>query len=184
MRVLLVLLDRIGHRLLGEAVLQLEGEDRQSVDEQADVECPLRIVAAVAKLPDDGEAVLREAFLRLRVPGRRRAVEQLQVMGIVFDAVAQNVDSAALGDLDLQPGQELPPSRAVLLECQRFGGLPLRGLEERSELGAIDAERAVVVVGVAAAPADAAVGGARLRDPALLRWIAGMAGQRRADEAF
>ena len=48
---------------------KFEGGDRQAVDEQADVERPLRLVAAVAKLPHDGEAVLLEVFLRLRVPG-------------------------------------------------------------------------------------------------------------------
>ena len=53
----LVLLLGIARRLLGQAVLQLEGEDRQAVDEQADVERPLGVVAAVAELPDDGETV-------------------------------------------------------------------------------------------------------------------------------
>ena len=67
--VALVLLDRIVRRLLGEAVLQLEGENRQAVDEQPDVQGPLRLVAAVAKLPADREAVLLEALLRLHVPG-------------------------------------------------------------------------------------------------------------------
>ena len=67
--VLLVLPDRVVHRLLGEAVLQLEREDRQAVDEEPDVQRPLRLVAAVAELPDDGEAVLLEALLRLHVPG-------------------------------------------------------------------------------------------------------------------
>ena len=36
--VALVLLDRVLDRLLGQAVLQLEGGDRQAVDEQAQVE--------------------------------------------------------------------------------------------------------------------------------------------------
>ena len=180
----LVLLDRVGRRLLGQAVLQLEGEDRQPVDEEADVERPLRVVAAVAKLADNGEPVLREAVLRLRVPGRRRAVEQVQVVRAVLDAVAQHVDGAALGDLPLQAGQELASRRAVLVQRQGFGDLRLGGVQEGGELDAIDAVLAVVVVGIAAAPADAAVGRARLCDPAVLRRVAGMAGQRRADEPF
>ena len=57
-----VLFDRIVDGLLGEVVLQFEGEHRQSVDEQPDVERPLRIVAAVPDLPGDGEAVLPEAL--------------------------------------------------------------------------------------------------------------------------
>ena len=57
-------------------------------------------------------------------------------------------------------------------------------MQEGGELDAIDAVLAVVVVGTAAGPAYAAVSGARLSDPALLRRIARMAGQGRADEAF
>ena len=45
--VLPVLPDRVLDRLLGQAVLQLEGEDRQAVDEEPDVERALRMVAAV-----------------------------------------------------------------------------------------------------------------------------------------
>ena len=65
--VLLVLPDRIAHRLLGQAVLELEGENREAVQEEANVQRPLGLVAAVAKLPSDREAVLREALLRFLV---------------------------------------------------------------------------------------------------------------------
>ena len=56
--VALVLLDRVLHRLLGEAVLELEGGDRQAVDEEAQVEGKLGVVAAVPKLSCDAETVL------------------------------------------------------------------------------------------------------------------------------
>jgi hypothetical protein len=42
-----ILLDRILHGLLREAVLQLERGDRQAVDEEAQVERPARLVRAV-----------------------------------------------------------------------------------------------------------------------------------------
>ena len=108
-----VLLDGIVHRLLGQVVLQLEGEDRQAVDEERDIQRPLGLVPAVAKLPGDGEAVLPEAFLRLRVARRRRAVKQVEIVRAAPDAAAQHVDDAALGDFALQPRQELPPRRPV-----------------------------------------------------------------------
>ena len=44
----LVLLYGVVHRLLGQAVLQLEGGDGQTVDEQAQVQGKLRVVVAVA----------------------------------------------------------------------------------------------------------------------------------------
>ena len=62
--VALVLLDRILDRLLGQAVLQLEGGDRQAVDEEPEIERALGLVAAVAELPRDAEAVLRECARR------------------------------------------------------------------------------------------------------------------------
>ena len=67
--VLLVLPDRVVHGLLGQAVLEFEGEDRQAVDEQPEVQRPLGFVAAVAQLAGDGEAVLLETFLGLLIPG-------------------------------------------------------------------------------------------------------------------
>ena len=112
--VLAVLLHRVVRRLLGQAVLELEGEHRQAVDEQPDVQRPLGLVAAVAQLPADGEAVVLEAFPGRLVARRRRAVEQVQVVRSVPDAVAQHVDGAALGYLALQPRQELALRQAVL----------------------------------------------------------------------
>ena len=111
--VLFVLLARVVHGLLGQAVLEFKGEDRQAVDEQPDVQRPLGFVAAVAQLAGDAEAVLCKAFLSLVVAGRRRAVEQVQAVRPVLDAVAQHVDSAAFGNLALESGQEFAPRRAV-----------------------------------------------------------------------
>ena len=112
--VLLVLPDRVVHRLLGEVVLELEGDDRQAVDEERDVERPLRFVPAVAKLSGDGEAVPLEAVPRLLVARRRRTVEEVEVVRAMPDTVAQHLDRAPLGNLALQPRQELAPCRAVL----------------------------------------------------------------------
>ena len=56
--VLLVLPHCIRYRLLGETVLQLKSRDRQTVDEEPQVESQLGFVAAVAKLACYREAVL------------------------------------------------------------------------------------------------------------------------------
>ena len=109
-----VLLNRVVRGLLGEAVLELEGEHRQAVDEQPEVQRPLRLVAAVAQLAADGEAVELEAFPGRLVAGRRRAVKQVQVVRSVLEAVAQHVDGAALGYLALQPRQKFALRDAVL----------------------------------------------------------------------
>ena len=153
----LVLLDGVAHCLLGKGVLELEGEDGEAVDEEPDVEGPLALVAAVAKLPRYREAVLLEALLRLLVPFRGRSVEKVEIKGLVPDPVAQDVDGAALGDFPLEACEELPARRAVVGQCERFCSLGLGRLKECLELNKVDAVLAVVVLVVARGPADASV---------------------------
>ena len=148
--VALVLLHGVVHRLLGQAVLQLEGGDRQAVDEQAQVQGKLGLVPAVAQLPGDAEAVLPIEDLGTLVPRRRRAVEQVDLVRPALDPLAQHVDAAALGDLALQAGQESAPRRAVLAQSQRCRDLGLRGAEEGRQLRQVEAELPVVVLRVAA----------------------------------
>src|SRR6185312_1889956 len=102
-----VLLDGVLDGLLGQAVLELEGGDRQAVDEQRKIERVGGVVAAVAQLSGDGKTVQREELGGPAVAGRRRAVEQVYVMRTVLDPVPKHVDDAALADLALQPGKKL-----------------------------------------------------------------------------
>ena len=81
-----VLLDGVLHRLLGQVVLQLKGGDGQAVDEQAQVQGAPRLVAAVAQLAGDAEAVGGKALGGLDVARRGRAVEQVQRVRAVLDA--------------------------------------------------------------------------------------------------
>ena len=111
-----VLLNRVGHRLLGEAVLELEGGDGQAVDEEAEVEGKLGVVAAVAELARDAEPVQVVEGRCLLVAGRGGAVEEVEVVGAVVDAASQHLDSAAPRDLALEAGEELPARGAVLVE--------------------------------------------------------------------
>jgi hypothetical protein len=55
--VALVLLDRVGDRLLGKVVLQLECCYRQTVDEENQIEREGGFIRAVAELPGDAEDV-------------------------------------------------------------------------------------------------------------------------------
>ena len=155
--VTLVLLHRIGHGLLGQAVLQLEGGDGQAVDEEAQVEGQGVPIAAVAQLPGDAEAVLRITLAGDCIAGRGRPVKEVELVRPVLDAVAQHVDRPALADLPLQPRQELAPRRAILGQVQRGGRLGLGDLQEDGELHQVDAVLAVVVVPIAQQPARAAV---------------------------
>ena len=96
-----VLLDSIFNRLLRQAVLQLEGGDGQTVDEQAQVEGELRVVVAVPELPGHAEAVLQIQGRGLLVSRRRRAVHQVDLVRAVLHALSEHVDCAALGDFPL-----------------------------------------------------------------------------------
>src|SRR5660397_177358 len=183
-----VLLDGVLHRLLGQAVLKLKGGDGQTVDEKSQVERELGLVPAVAELTGDAETILAIEPLSLHVTRRRRAVEEVQVVRTVLDPVAQHVYGAALGDLTLQASWKLAPGRAVLLQPQRLGGVRLRLAQEGRELGQVHAVFAVVVLGIAADPADA-VGRRLLVDRVRCSSIrtariTGRAGQRRADQPF
>ena len=64
----------------------------------------------------------------------------------VLHAMTQDVDRAVPGNLALQPGQKLPPSRAVMVEIKRLGDVRLGFDQKGSKLGKIDTELAVVVV--------------------------------------
>jgi hypothetical protein len=80
-----VLLDCVVDCLLGKTVLQLESGDRQAIDEEAEIERKLRLVAAILELAGDAEAVLSKALGGLLVAGRRRAVEEIEVILSVVD---------------------------------------------------------------------------------------------------
>ena len=102
----------------------------------------------------------------------------------MVDAVAQHVDAAALGDCALESGQKFAPCWAVRGQPQRFRGFGLGRTQKGRELDQIDAVLAVVIVKVAVAPAHAAVAGGRFGHRTRCGRLAGMAGQRGADEAF
>ncbi len=158
--VALVLLDGILDGLLGEAVLQLEGGDRQAVDEQAQVERAARLVHAVGELARDREAVLRVQSLGLGVARRRRAVEQIEVHRPVLHALAQHIDDAALADLGREAGEEL--EAVDVLRVVRVGHrqllerLGLGGAQEGEELRHIERVGAVEVLRAAGEVASAA----------------------------
>ena len=67
--VALVLLHRVFHGLLGEAVLQLESGDGQAIDEQGKVEGELGLVLAVAQLSSDAEDIGAKRPTALALPG-------------------------------------------------------------------------------------------------------------------
>ena len=95
--------------------------------------------------------------------GGGRAVEEVEVVGAVLDAVPEDIDGATLGDLALEAGEELAAGGAVLVEAEGGGGVGLGGVEEGAELDEVDAVLAVVVVVVAGGPVDAAVGAGGVR---------------------
>ena len=117
--------------MLGEAVLEFEGDDWKAVDEQCQIEGELLVVVAVPQLPGDGEAVLGVALLGQCVAWCGRAEEQVDVVGgQVVDAFAQDVDDAAVADLVLQPVEELASRVVVLVQGEGCGDLGLRCVQK------------------------------------------------------
>ena len=84
----LVLLDGIRDALFGEEVFQLEGYDRQTIEEEAKVEREVGLVPAVTKLSRDRETILIVEDAGLLVARRRRTVEEIDMMRSVLEPLA------------------------------------------------------------------------------------------------
>ena len=112
-----VLFDRIRHGLLGEFVLEFEGDDRETVDEERDAQRPLGFVAAVPKLPGNGETVCAKRIFACSfwAMGCRRKNE---LVGTVPDTVSQHINYAPPRGFPLQPGKELAPCRIIFTQYQ------------------------------------------------------------------
>ena len=182
--VALVLLDGVLDGLFGQAVLQLERGDRQAVDEERKVQGALGLGEAVAELPRDRETVLAVALSGEGIAGRRRAVEEIDLVLPVLEAPAEEVDGAALADLALQAGEELAAGGAILLKPQPLVGVGLGFPQESQQLREVDRELAVVLGGVAADPPGSSGlgGGLALAVHPLLGAITGISGQGDADQ--
>ena len=93
------------------------------------------LVTAVTELAGDGESVLAMSLGGLEVARRRGAVEEINVMRAVLDAVAKNVDHASLGDLALKASEELLASRTGVPQVKGVDEVGLRGIQECGKLG-------------------------------------------------
>ena len=149
-----ILLHRVVRCLLGEGVLQLEGCDRQTIDEQSEVQRKPRLLQAITQLARDREPIRLIACPCRLVAGGRRTEEQIDVTRPVFDALAQDINDAALADLTLQARQELPASRAVFGQGERFDHLGLGLRQKRRKLRQVHTVFAVVIVRIAGDPTD------------------------------
>jgi hypothetical protein len=180
-----VLLHGVLHRLLGQVVLELKGGNGQAVDEQGQVEGAPGLVAAVAQLAGDAEAVGGKALGGLDVAWRRRAVEEIERMPAVLEALAQQVDDAPPGDLALEPGQELEPRGALVVEVKGLGDLRLGGAQKVCQLREIHGVLAVIVVGITRDPPGAAKGRQTLpRTGTRQCWFSPIAGHGSDDQAL
>jgi len=180
--IVLVLQHGVGHGLARVVVLQLEGRQRQAVDEQRKVERALRLVAAVAHLAGDAEDIGGEQRCRPVIARRRRMEVKLQRRRPVLDALAQHIHHTAAGDLALQAMQQLPCGAAGQrvgcdLELGQFLGLGRQ--PEAPQLAQVERHLAVVIMGMAFDVAGAAIGRRFL--PARARRPAGEGGN---DQAF
>ena len=146
--VALVLLLGVGNGLLGQVVLQFEGGDGQTVDEDAQVEGKLRFIFAVAELAGHAEDVGAIQFLRLGIAGSRSTIEEIDRHRAMVDALAKNIHHAALGNFALQPGEKLLPLRPFVLQAKLGEELGLCRPQEGQEFGKIDRIVAVVVLGL------------------------------------
>ena len=101
--IFLILLNGICCRLTSEMILELNRDDRKTVDEQAKVEREFRSVNGIAKLPCHTEDILFKHLLRLLVVFRRREIEHDEIRRVGLHAVSKNINDAALRDFPRKP---------------------------------------------------------------------------------
>ena len=173
--VVTVLADGVLDVLALERVLQFGGEDRQAVEEEDDIEAVV-VRLAVLQLPDDAELVgLVEPLGRLVQAGGGPEEGKLELAPGVLDPLAENVEGAPLADLGGEPLEETGLHVGAVLLLELLPLLGLGGVEEVQHHVGVQAERAVVVVGLAFAVASR-------HSPAFFPFL-GTAGGRRSSPA-
>ena len=157
--VALILGDRVADRLLGQAVFQLEGGQRQPVDEGPEVQRALGLIQAVAELTGDAEAVEGEPLRGSFIAGGRGAVEEVEVQRTIVDPVPQDIDHPAPADLGGEAGQEFlaaaVPRVAVIPDGQLLQLFRLGGFEKGEQLDHVEGVSPVVVSRTPGDPATA-----------------------------
>ena len=184
-----VLLHRVLDGLLGEAVFQLEGGDRQAVDKQAQIERAACFVVTVGELARDRKTILGVQRLCLGVALGGCAVEQIEMPGrMMLNALAQYVDDAALADLGRDATEKFEAVDVLgvigIGHCQLLEGLGLGDAQESEELRHVKRVGAVVILCAACEVASAAVGRGRFGDPVRHDGKAIHAGHVAHDERF
>ena len=126
----LVLPDRVLDVLAVEGVLELGGEDRDSVEKEHQVEAVL-VPSAVADLAHHGEEVRRLQPAGLLVePARGAEVGEPELAARVPDAGAQDVERTAPLDLGHEALQELLSHRRAIVLLELLPLLRLGGEDE------------------------------------------------------
>src|SRR6266511_1554300 len=146
-----VLRDRVLDVLTRERILQLRRRDRDPVEEQREVD-RLRLVGRVRELADERETVRLVARDKLRSERVcRLEVREPELDAEVLDAVAEDVDRAALVELAREPREEVRPRRLLAAVASRKLAplVRLRRLHERQQLARIEPECAVEIAWVA-----------------------------------
>jgi len=143
--VTLVLPDGIVVGLFGESVLELERDNRQAIDEEAEVEGQPGLVLAVLELPGYREDIFQPEFLGPCVSRRGSTIEQGDRCRAMLDTFPQHIDDPAFGNLALEPGKELIPLRTFIADAELFHNFRLGILKECKELYKIDRVIPVIV---------------------------------------
>ena len=145
---MLILIDRVIHVLFGELVFQLEGNHRQTVDENAQVQRQLGCVGGEVQLARDAEYVLGMQLRGGGVVHAGRHVEQHKAGRVDLYAPAQHIDDAALGDLIAHTGEKLRTLERLGFQLQLFHGVRLRVLQKAEEAHGVQGIFHAVVMAV------------------------------------
>ncbi|SKS23237.1 Uncharacterised protein [Mycobacteroides abscessus subsp. abscessus] len=143
-----ILRDRVIGVLPGVGILQFDGGDRQSVDEQCHIDGFERVPLAEMQLPRDGKHI-RVVFGE-RIFGERMAgpeVCEVDQDAAITDPLAQDIEHAARVDLGGETLCELSLRSGLVVAVvtdELVPVLDLRGADEPEQFAGVDAEIDVV----------------------------------------
>ena len=144
-----VLVDGVADAL-GEVRLELDGGNRDAVEEEDQVEAVL-VVQRVADLPHDAEAVglvVGEDVLVQAHRGLEAGELERLLQAEEFDAIAEHIEGPALVELGTEAVEERRLGLAAVILREGLPGLGLSRLEPGDDVRRVESALAVVELGV------------------------------------
>ena len=128
-----ILLYSIRCILLRKLIFQLHGNDGQTIQKQAYIQCQQWILAGILELPGHTENILCVEFGGSFIAGRRTHIKHIQYQVLITEPLAQQVDHTIGMETLIQPLQEFFLFQRVVFQTQLLHFVRLRGIQKTEQ---------------------------------------------------